>query len=171
MQPQNIKTNNLGGPRRGYVAPGLLNHTRDAEMVAMRSILRNSWNGEAATNVINGYSRVVTPFRAVMNAGDFLGRVYGSDGRPYSCGGSNAIQLDRPGRGVSIGSMYKNCDTTGVPNASCNVKFVYDSSDYTRFRKQMANNRNFNDINFGGYSGHPNQSVLTRVRHGRLSMH
>ena len=31
-----------------------------------------------------------------------------------------------------------------------NAKFVYDSSDYIRFKRLQANNRNYNDLSFGG---------------------
>ena len=41
--------------------------------------------GTFATGINNGYKRVTTPFRAVNNSGDFLGRVN------YSCGGSNQV--------------------------------------------------------------------------------
>jgi hypothetical protein len=42
-----------------------------------------------------------------------------------------------------------------VPASACNTKFVYDSSDYIRFRKNLAFNKNYNDRSFGGndYSG------------------
>jgi hypothetical protein len=46
--------------------------------------------------------------------------------------------------------MFNNCDGTGVPASSCNVKFVADSSDYTKFKKQSAMNRNYNDASNGG---------------------
>jgi hypothetical protein len=31
-----------------------------------------------------------------------------------------------------------------------NAKYVYDSSDYIRFKKLQASNRNYNDRSFGG---------------------
>jgi hypothetical protein len=37
-----------------------------------------------------------------------------------------------------------------VPSSTCNVKFVYDGSDYTRFKRNLAVNKNYNDRSFGG---------------------
>jgi hypothetical protein len=48
------------------------------------------------------------------------------------------------------GAIQPDPDNTGVPSSTCNVKYVYDSSDYTRFRKLQASNRNYNDGSFGG---------------------
>ena len=41
--------------------------------------------------------------------------------------------------------MTFTCDNSNVHASSTNVKFVSDSSDYIRFRKQQAMNRNYND--------------------------
>ena len=54
-------------------------------------------------------------------------------------------------------------DGTGVPSATCNTKFVYDGSDYTRFRKLMAVNRNYNDAGFGG-ANNAAQSAIRAIR-------
>jgi hypothetical protein len=40
---------------------------------------------------------------------------------------------------------------------------VYDGSDYTRFRKQMAVNRNYNDAGFGG-ANNAAQSAIRAIR-------
>ena len=80
----------------------------------------------ALRNVFNGASynkrnvRAIGGFRAIMNAGDPLSR-----------------------QNVSS----KN-DTTGVPLASGNGKFVYDSSDYTTYLRRRAMGRNYNDTAF-----------------------
>jgi hypothetical protein len=51
-----------------------------------------------------------------------------------------------------------------IPSSTCNVKFVYDGSDYTKFKKNQAMNRNYNDRSFGGndYSGQ--QSAYRAIR-------
>ena len=54
---------------------------RDGDMSASRGILRRAWNQENAVGTINGQNRVITPFRAVNNLGDFLAR------KNYVCGG------------------------------------------------------------------------------------
>ena len=47
---------------------------------------------------------------------------------------------------------------------SGNPRFVYDGSDYVRFKKLQAINRNFNDITYGGANHNNTQSVVRNVR-------
>ena len=82
-----------------------------------------------------------------MNSGDFLSRTN------YICGGPNPGNSTKASaRRISLGGFINQCDTTGVPSSSCNVKFVADSSDYTKFRRQSAFSNNFNDLKNGGYN-------------------
>jgi hypothetical protein len=113
---------------------------RDGEMSATRGVLRRAWNQENASGTINGNKRVITPFRAVNNLGDFLAR------KDYVCGGPNQVSASRPGWKGHIGSIISNCDGSGVTGYSGNVKFVSDSSDYVTYKKQRALNLNYNDI-------------------------
>lgn len=115
----------LGGPYNGHSSKQTVSSKRDSESAIARKVLRSSWNTPYATGTYAGEKRVITPFRAVNNLGDFLGR------KNYSCGGPK--------------QMTFTCDSTNVPASSTNVKFVPDSSDYIRFRKQQAMNRNYND--------------------------
>ena len=135
-----------GGPYNGYSPKQTITNYKGSEQVMMRRILRDGWNTQYATGIVNDLSRVTTPFRAVNNLGDFLSRTQ------YSCGGPNPTNASRPGYKSRIGTMWSNCDGTGVPASSCNVKFVSDSSDFTTFKKQQAVNRNYNDLGFGGYN-------------------
>ena len=112
---------------------------RDGEMSAVRGVLRRAWNQENAIGTINGNKRVITPFRAVNNLGDFLAR------KNYVCGGPNQVNASKPGWKGHIGSILSNCDSSGVEGYSGNVKFVPDSSDYVTYKKQRALNINYND--------------------------
>ncbi len=149
----------LGGPFNGFSAKQTVNSFKTCDDAAVRSILKRSWNTAAARGQINGLNRIVTPFRAVNNSGDFLGR------QNYVCGGPNPASngTRRPGLGRLYGRAQDTCDDTGIGGASCNPKFVADSSDYIRFKKQRAYNVNYNDVNFGGYNNSA-QSALPRVR-------
>jgi hypothetical protein len=159
MSTPNYGGPNLGGgPFNGYVPKQTISSKKDSEYSCVRKILRNSWNGQYATGTYNDKSRVITPFRAVNNLGDFLGRVN------YSCGGPNPTNQDKPGRGSSIGAVPQQCDSTGVPASSCNVKFVADSSDYTTFRKRQAINRTYNDLGYGGDNSNGSYVSLMAVR-------
>lgn len=158
-----IATNVLSGPFNGYSAKQTVNSFKTAEDAGIRTILRRSWNTAQARGVLIGsggdtYKRVITPFRAVNNSGDFLARYN------YSCGGIT------PGSNGYMGTVIsrrfgftQNCDTTGIAAAACNPKFVADSSDYLRFRKQKSVNVNYNDVKNGGYNN-STQSILPRVR-------
>ena len=141
-------TANLGGPFQGYSARQTVTNYKDSGNVMIRKILTKSWNTPYAVGNVNNRSRLVTPFRAVNNLGDYLGR------QNYSCGGSNQAQADKPGRKSRIGSMPVMCDGTGIPASTTNVRFVSDSSDYTTFRKQQAMNLNYNDLKNGGDKNH-----------------
>ena len=150
-------SSNLGGPFRGFSSKQTITNYKTTELVNARSVLRNSWNTPYATGTVNGRSRVITPFRAVNNSGDFLSR------QQYSSGGPNPTNASRPGYKSNIGRLWTNTDATGIPASSCNVKFVADSSEYSKFRRQQANNRNYNDLSQGGYTNSA-YDALMRVR-------
>jgi hypothetical protein len=141
-------TSNLGGPFNGYSGRQTLGNYQNSESAMSRRILRSAWNTQYATGQVNNYKRVTTPFRAVNNSGDFLGRVQ------YVCGGSNQVNATYPGWKNRIGSILSRCDGTGVPASVCNTKFVADSSDYITFKKQMAMNKSYNDLKSGGDKSH-----------------
>jgi hypothetical protein len=131
---------------------------KSGEQVISRRIVVKSWNTPYATGTFNGKERIITPFRAVNNSGDFLGRVQ------YSCGGPNPTNASRPGWKTRIRSMFNNCDGSGVPASSTNVKFVADSSDYSKFKKLSAINRSYNDTSFGGDDSHGSYVYEIRSR-------
>ena len=135
---------NLGGGITGISPPQLVHAYKNSEDALTRKCLRRVWNTRYATGYDNGYKRVTTPFRAVYNLGDFLSR------ENYSCGGPNTVKRTHYNRGGHFGFIPQHCDGTGVPPSSCNVKFVSDSSDYTRFRRERAVNLNYNDLSNGG---------------------
>ena len=153
----NISTSNLGGPFQGFSSKQTITNYKTSELTGMRRVLRMGWNTAYATGTVNGNARKITPFRAVNNSGDFLSR------KNYSSGGPNPTNASRPGYSRRIGSMFSNPDNSGVPASSCNVKFVADSSEYTKFRKQRANNTNYNDASQGGYNNSA-YTALMRVR-------
>ena len=142
----------LGGGLQGISVKQTANSVRNSDHVMARRILRSSWNN---SNVTSG--RKIGAFRAVNNLGDVLNR------QNYSCGGPNQVN-SRPGiHGNDGGSIPQQCDGTGVAAASCNPKFVADSSDYIKFRKQRALSQNYNDSKFGGDQSNASYSAMMRV--------
>jgi len=159
-----LTTPNLGGKLLGGAIQGkspkqTITNYKGSDQVMSRKLVVKSWNNAYATGLVNGKSRVTTPFRAVNNSGDYLGRVH------YSCGGPNPTNADKPGWKSRIRNMFSNCDGTGIPASSTNTKFVADSSEYSKFRKNRAINLNYNDSSFGGdqsNASYVNQMAIRR---------
>ena len=131
---------------RGIMPRPTINQDNSTNFSQSRFVLREAWNTKYISQ-LGANQRVLTPFRAVNNAGDFLNRQY------YTSGGSSQISSVRGGLTgwkTMAGAVQPDPDGSGVPSSTCNVKYVYDSSDYTRFRKLQASNRNYNDGSFGG---------------------
>lgn len=148
---------NLGGGIQGHSPQQSVLNYKDGSITAMRSVLRRGWNTQFANKVVNGKTAIQTPFRLVNNSGDFLSR------KDYVCGGSNPSDAMKPGKGRRFGSLISQCDSTNIPGSYTNVKYVPDSSDYTRFKKQQAYNRNYNDLAFGGYNNSAYVDIM-RIR-------
>lgn len=162
----------LGGGMKGRMPQSIINHDNTDNFARTRLTLREAWN----TTKYSGQgglknTRIITPFRAVNNAGDVLSR------ESYSCGGTCQTFQSRPGLhglGTRFGSVKGNCMPSAVysalqmnlavPAAACNVRFVYDGSDYTRFLKERAINKNYNDLSFGGNDYSAAQSTMRAIR-------
>lgn len=156
--------------KRGIMPKPLLIHDNSSSFARVRFLLKDAWNTSSSNG--SSYNKLMTsPFRAVENAGDVLSR------QNYSCGGPNQAVQSKPGlHGLSmkIGSNSGNCKPSvvysdlqlnkAIPASTCNVKYVYDSSNYIRFKKQQAMNRNYNDRNFGGDAHNASQSALRAIK-------
>lgn len=168
----NSQPSPLGGGYNGY-SPALLGGGAGThggsgmeggnERSMDRLLLRQAWNGQYASGVVNGRKPVTTPFRLVNNAGDYLGR------QNYVSGGSDQVQgrVRSSATGawkMFAGHVQATNDGTGIPSSTCNVKYVYDGSDYTTFKKNQAINRTYNDKSFGGDASFASQSAWRRVR-------
>jgi hypothetical protein len=169
-----VRPTNSGGAINGYMPQTTqLTDKRYPEFEQIRFTLKNAWNTTYPSQLKrdNLKQPITTPFRAVNNAGDILSRLN------YSCGGSCQSFQSRPGlRGLKnhFGAVQQSCTPSAaynslqllnnIPAAACNVKFVYDSSDYTTYLKQRAVNKNFNDLTFGGDQSNASQSAIRAVR-------
>lgn len=146
-----------GGPFNGYSPAQTINNYKTGEDALTRRVLRTAWNSRSIAGPINGYRRVITPFRAVNNSGDFLAR------KNYVCGGPAMESERRAGYRNIMRFAPQNCDMTGVGGSTCNPKFVADSSDYVRFKRESAVNRNYNDLKNGGYNNSAYVDIM-RIR-------
>lgn len=149
-----------GGAIRGYMPPasGVCTDKRYPEYEHIRFTLKQGWNTTYPSQLRASNKKLIaTPFRAVTNSGDVLCRVN------YSCGGSCQSFQSRPGlQGLRsrFNAIQSRCDGTNVPPASCNGKYVYDSSDYITYMKQKAINQNYNDLSFQGDNYSASQSAF-----------
>ena len=105
-----------------------------------RDILRRGMN--------NAYpaKSVITPFRASYNAGDTAGTV-NSNPSPLTPG-SNQVTSARIA--TQLHSFFGGVHNDGAALYSGNPRYVYDSSDYIRYKKLIAENKTYNDYSFGG---------------------
>ena len=146
---------------------------RYPEFEHIRFTLKNSWNTTYPSQLRRDKltKPITTPFRAVNNAGDLLSRLN------YSCGGSCQTFQSRPGlKGLRnhFGAVQDTCIPSAtysslqllnnIPASACNVKYVYDSSDYVTYLKQKAVNKNYNDLSYGGDQSNSTQSAIRAIR-------
>ena len=168
--PYNGPGPKLGGGLPGLMPQPVVDHDNTDQFARTRFLLRDAWNTTSYSGSSNP-KRIITPFRAVNNAGDLLSR------ENYSCGGSCQTFQSRPGlNGLRqrFGSTSVSCQPSvlwsstqvdpNIPSSTCNVKYVYDGSDYTRFKKNQAVNRNYNDRSFGGNENSGSQSAYRAIR-------
>jgi len=169
-----IDKTNPGGAINGYMPKQTQNvDKRYPEFEHIRFTLKNAWNTSYQRQLRknNIKKSITTPFRAVNNAGDLLSR------QNYSCGGTCQTFQSRPGlKGLRtrFGSVQNTCIPSfignslqminDVPASACNVKYVYDSSDYITYLKQNAVNKNYNDLKYGGNENSASQSVIRAIR-------
>ena len=52
-----------------------------------------------------------------------------------------------------------------MPPSTCNTKFVYDSSDYIKFKKLQTDNRSYGDYSFGGDKHNASYVPFKLARH------
>lgn len=165
---------NAGGAIQGWMPQSTqLTDKRYNEFENIRQTLKNAWNTTYPSQLRrnNVKQSITTPFRAVNNAGDLLSR------ENYSCGGSCQSFQSRPGlKGLKtrFGSVSVSCTPSAaystlqlnrdIPAAACNVKYVYDSSDYVTYLKQRAINKNYNDLSYGGDQSNASQSAQRAIR-------
>ena len=165
---------NPGGAINGYMPQSTyLTDKRYPEFEQIRYKLKNAWNTSYKSQLKkdNLTKSIVTPFRAVNNAGDLLSRLN------YSCGGTCQTFQSRPGlKGLQghFGSVQNSCMPSAVysnlqllkdiPASACNGKYVYDSSDYITYLKQKAVVSNYNDLSYGGDQSNSTQSAVRAIR-------
>jgi hypothetical protein len=155
----------LGGNPKGK-QPMLHGHIEGGnDRAVSRSQLKRAFGNMKISGLESSpllYSKnVLGPFRTAFNAGDVVtNKIEPTNikyGRlPNQVGGNNLSRLQVGGDGTS--SQNGNAMYSGNP------KYVYDGSDYIRFRKLQAINKTYNDKSYGGASNSQSQHAINRIR-------
>ena len=133
----------------------------DSSRGTNRFVLRNVWQ-TAPIGTLLAKNREYrgkwanSSFRILNNAGDVKSR------KNYSCGGADMVG-SQPGMlnlTYGGGQSKTNCDGSDIPPSTCNVKYVYDSSDFTRYRKLRAANSGYVAPNYSDGGATTNLSLI-----------
>ena len=161
-----LKDNVLGGPYKGFQAKPIGGHTengglRSAYRKQISKSFGNNYNSGLGYSPLLYNKNVLGPFRTSFNAGDVVtNRIVNTDIRygkmANQVGGNNLTRI----QGKGDGSSGQN----GKAMYSGNPRYVYDGSDYARYKKLHAINKNFNDVTHGGASGNNTQHAYYRMR-------
>ena len=121
----------------------------------------NMINKGLGTSPLLYKNNVLGPFKTAFNAGDVVTNKiepnnikYGK--LPNQVGGNNLSRLQVRGDGTS--------GQNGNAMYSGNPKYVHAGSDYIRFKKLQALNKNYNDTSYGGAANSQSQHAINRVR-------
>jgi len=126
-----------------------------------RELERLTLRRMAGNTCFPGNPEVITPFRRFFNAGDTAGSKNSASsaflGRPIDQIGSSSM-VSR------LHARHDGVNNQGTAFYTGNQKYVYDSSNYVKFKKLQAISRNYNDSSFGGAGASTVKQVLSRVR-------
>ena len=180
-----------GAPNEPCDRTGCTPHLRfkdgDNDLAMSRKILKQSNNffftsNTGATPIYNTprseNNKGLTPFRALMNAGDPR-----NTNNAYVIGRKNCKESGCQENSIYVNAINQVSSTRRASNGSAvrlggyvpttandpsvwtgNNKWVYDGSDYVTFKKLQAKNRNFNDKSWGGDRHNASQVAVSRVR-------
>ena len=208
------RSGNLGNPQRVQNSKPRWRDSSESSRALDRKVLRNAntivynkpnMEGNAYTNTWGnvgpspltqqqlvdpgtapyGWAQgALTPFRALMNAGDpnntYNSPQWGPSSQVGSQGSVGEFVNNQYTRVINQVSSTKRSSNSGWKSAAGRVpisqsaqgasawtgnnKYVYDGSDYVRFKKLQAKNRNYNDPTFGGDEHNASQVPRARAR-------
>lgn len=102
--------------------------------------------------------RIITPFRQAYNAGDVAGTVDQRTLEPAS----NQVNGIAPVNSLRKYERSRGAASGGKSLFTGNPRYVYDSSDYIRYKKLVSKNKNYNDLSFGGDESNASQVSIMR---------
>ena len=155
----------LGEGKKGH-QPLITGHTvgggeRSANRTQLRRAFGNKYNSGLVSSPALYDKNILGPFRTAFNAGDVVtNKIKNTDSKygklSNQVGGNNLSRLQTRSDG--------NSSQNGTAMFSGNPRHVYDGSDYARFKKLNAINKNYNDLTHSGSHKYATQHVFRRVR-------
>ena len=155
-QPLNGLIGGGGGSNGGSGMIG--SSSRGTDRIIIRQAFGNNRIISTIASPLTLDTAKTTPFRRAYHAGDTAGTV--NEAPSSILPGSNQVT----GRSISmLNIMSGGPHNDGSALFSGNPKFVYDSSDYIRYKKINAVNKLYNDSSFGG----GNNGSYVPLKHSR----
>lgn len=157
---------NLGGKSQfGNIQPSIYGHTlngneRSTSRKYLVKAFGNMYNSGLTNSPLMYDLNILGPFRTAFNGGDVVtNNIVATDiryGRESSqINGNNLSRVQVRGDGLN---------RNGSAMFSGNPRFIYDGSDYTRFKKLQAINKNYYDYSYGGANNSQSQHAINRIR-------
>lgn len=152
----------LGGGANSNSSSGMVG---GSERSQTRAVLRQAFGNRSLSSSIRSPQSFVTaktskttPFRVAMSAGD----VNGSKNKAPAPGlpAINQVGAQRVQGTQSLNGPPRN---DGTAYYTGNPKYVYDGSDFTRYKRLKAINKTYDDSSFGG-SNNGAYPFIMRVR-------
>ncbi len=126
---------------------------------------RTTWGSDGSgkgTSQLMFKDPLCGPFRAAYSAGDVLTSLSGGGQSANPKYGPIANQVG--GVGFPVNISYGGVNKSGKATYTGNPRYVYDSSDFIKFKKIKAIGNLYNDKSFGGDIIQNQRSALARVR-------
>ena len=119
-------------------------------------------DGVAPRYPLKENTSLTTPFRTAMNAGDINGTINKKVDVNALPKPSNQVNV-KNSVGWKLFAGSAQTESNGS-HYSGHPSYVYDGSDYARYKRLKAINNNYNDPTFGGDLHNAAQSAIRRIR-------
>lgn len=149
-------------PVGGFIKDALFNNDRVVNRSVLRKSFGNMFNNGLDSSPLQMASKSVSlcgSFRAATMAGDVLGSVNSATNIKYGVE-HNSIVKQYSSLNLNNGSIRRN----GSASYSGDPKYVYDTSDFLRYKKLKSINQTYNDLTLGGDQHNASKAANTRIK-------
>jgi len=149
-------------PVGGFIQDTVFNNDRGIN----RSVLRKSFGNMFNTGLDSSPLQIATKgdslcgsFRAATMAGDVIGSINSATNIKYGVEHNNIVK-QYSSLNLNNGSIRRN----GSSSYSGDPKYVYDNSDFLRYKKLKSINQTYNDMTLGGDQNNGSKAAKTRIK-------